>query len=69
MNCGTRTDEFVTGRRPMAGPAFEGQADERTRDRQAAAQYLRSAGDADDADERRCLRWLAARLVLSNPPD
>jgi hypothetical protein len=67
MNCGARTDEFVTGRRPMAGCAYEGQADERTRDRQTAVLYLRSAGDAGDALERGCLRRLAAKLVLSKP--
>ena len=67
MNCGTRTDEFLTGRRPLAEPAFEIQSDERSRDRRTAVLYLRSAGDADDAAERGCLRRLAARLLLSNP--
>ena len=67
MNCSARTEEWVTGRWPVAEPGTSRPADVRTRDRQAAVSYLRSAGAAEDDAERGCLRRLAARLVLSNP--
>jgi hypothetical protein len=67
MNCSARTEEYVTGPRRVAdrGPCFA--SHERTRDRQAAALYLCSAGLTRDDAQRDSLRRLAARLVLSNP--
>jgi hypothetical protein len=67
MNCSARTEEYVSGRRAAIEAARPLATDGRTRDRQAAVLYLRSAGDAYDAIERDCLKRLAAQLVLSKP--
>ena len=66
MNCSAWTEEYVTRRTQPAAPGCDF-PDDRTRDRQAAVLYLRSAGAAGDAFERDCLRRLAAQLVLSKP--
>ena len=67
MNCSARTEEYGSGRRPAIVAACRPATEERTRDRQAAVLYLRSAGGAGDAIERDYLRRLAALLVLSKP--
>lgn len=67
MNCSARTEEYVSGGGPTIEAACRLATGERTRDRQAAVLYLRSARHACDAGERDYLRRLAAQLVLSKP--
>ena len=67
MNCSARTEEYGTGPRLVADRGSCFATPQRTRDRQAAALYLRSARMAGDDVQRDYLRRLAARLVLSNP--